>query len=145
MRRRSGVTERNDCDQQLAADQTRVVHVRDALPDAVYIGREFVRYDQHGRCIEYLGGSIWGNPYRIGVDGDRATVIAKYEELLLHGVRRKMLRCLPRIRGKPLACWCRHDGEPRTPDNACHGDVLVALLARYTDDELREMGGGDAR
>jgi hypothetical protein len=28
--------------------------------------------------------SIWGNPYVIGVDGDRDTVIAKYRDYLLH-------------------------------------------------------------
>ena len=28
----------------------------------------------------YIGrGSKWGNPFRIGPDGDRATVISKYE------------------------------------------------------------------
>ena len=28
----------------------------------------------------YIGrGSKWGNPFRIGPDGDRAAVIAKYE------------------------------------------------------------------
>ena len=31
----------------------------------------------------YIGrGSDWGNPFRIGVDGDRAAVIAKHERWL---------------------------------------------------------------
>jgi hypothetical protein len=54
---------------------------------------------------------------------------------------------LPSLRGKPLACWCRHDGELRTPETVCHGDVLVHLLRHHTDDELfslAEERGGDA-
>jgi len=81
---------------------TRVVHVRDGIPGAVYIGRSMPRQGL--------------------VNSDR-----------------RLLAQLPELRGKALACWCRHDGEERTPDNACHGDVLVDLLDRYTDDELRAM------
>ncbi|CAA9570056.1 MAG: hypothetical protein AVDCRST_MAG49-3506 [uncultured Thermomicrobiales bacterium] len=29
------------------------------------------------------------------------------------------------LRGKPLACWGRHDGEA---EPACHADVLCALV-----------------
>jgi hypothetical protein len=41
-------------------------HLAGVPADAVYIGR----------------GSKWGNPVRIGPDGDRAAVIAKYERWL---------------------------------------------------------------
>jgi hypothetical protein len=54
---------------------------------------------------------------------------------------RHLLADLPELRDKALACWCRHDGEERTHANACHGDVLVELLGRYSDDELRQWGG----
>jgi hypothetical protein len=45
---------------------------------------------------------------------------------------------LPELRGKALACWCRHDGEEPTDDNRCHGDQLVRMLNYFTDDQLRE-------
>lgn len=57
----------------------------------------------------------------------------------------EMLRRLPGLSGKLLACWCRHDGVPPRngitdagPDNRCHGDVLVHALRTYTDEELLE-------
>ncbi|GEM_PF-3616899 len=41
----------------------------------------------------YIGrGSKWGNPFRIGQDGDRVTVIAKYARWL--AVQHHLLRAL---------------------------------------------------
>lgn len=59
----------------------------------------------------------WGNPFKIGKDGDRATVIAKYDEWIL--TRFDLLRELPTLRGQILGCWCK--------PLACHGDVLARL------------------
>jgi hypothetical protein len=123
----------------MSTEQTRVVHVEDNIPGAVYIGRPNPR---HG-----LKGSKWANPYKIGeptITGmghlSRQMVIRRYRNDL-GGVKRHLLSELPELRGKPLACWCRHAGEERSDDTACHGDVLVELLKSYTDDELRAMGG----
>lgn len=69
--------------------------------DAVYIGR----------------GSKWGNPFRIGRDGDRAAVIAKYERWLAD--QHHLLRALDELCGRDLICFC----APR----ACHGDLLLRL------------------
>lgn len=113
---------------------TRVVHVRDNLPDAIYIGRAVPRRG--------MDGSIWANPYPIGYPDTperRSEVISQYRAWLMDSPG--LLRVLPTLRGKPLACWCRHDYEERTPANACHGDILVWLLEQYSDDELRAMGG----
>jgi len=81
----------------------RVVNKRFAgvTATAVYIGR----------------GSKWGNPYVIGQDGDRATVIAKYEAHLRR--RPDLLRVLDELRGKDLVCFCA--------PLACHGDLLLRL------------------
>ena len=114
----------------------RVVHVNDNIEGAVYIGRA------NGR--KGLPASKWANPMQIKnyrQVSARSYVIELYRVGLMTGDRAK-LASLPELRGKPLACWCRHDGEPRTDANACHGDVLVELLERYTDDELRAMAGG---
>ena len=116
---------------------TRVVHVKDDVPEAVYIGRALGR--------QGIKASKCGNPHKInnalgtGAIGERRRVIAQYKADLL--VKRHLLRDLPDPRDKPLSCWCRHDGDERTPLNACHGDALIDLLRRYTDDELRAMGG----
>ena len=69
--------------------------------DAVYIGR----------------GSQWGNPFRIGRDGDRAAVIAKYERWLAD--QHHLLRSLDELAGRDLVCFC----APRP----CHGDLLLRL------------------
>jgi hypothetical protein len=61
--------------------------------------------------------TCWGNPFKIGKDGDRATVIAKYEEWIL--TRLDLLADLPALRGKRLGCHCK--------PLACHGDVLARL------------------
>ena len=103
--------------------KTRVVHVDDNVPEAVYIG--------HAVPERGLPQSKWYNPYQIGPDDDRAAVLAKYRKRQ----RSWMLyapaittRDLGRLAGKPLACWCRHDGEERTDGNTCHGDMIIALI-----------------
>ena len=78
-----------------------VVHCKRDAHD-VYIGRP----------------SVWGNPFVIGRDGDRAEVIAKYRAWLLarpHLVERAKRE----LKGKVLGCWC----SPQ----ACHGDVLAEV------------------
>jgi len=75
---------------------------RDGVPvGAVYIGR----------------GSKWGNPFRIGADGDRAAVIARHAAWLRG--QHDLLRALDELRGKDLVCFCA--------PQACHGDVLLRL------------------
>jgi len=81
---------------------TRVVHCK-REPYDVYIGRP----------------SVWGNPYAIGNDGDRAEVIAKFERYLVNNPR--LLARVGELKGKTLGCWC----APK----ACHGEVL----ARYAE------------
>lgn len=83
---------------------------RDVIPpDAVYIGR----------------GSPWGNPFRIGVDGDRQAVIAHYEAWLRD--QQHLLKRLDELRGRDLVCFC----APRP----CHGDLLLCLA--NTDRQTR--------
>lgn len=60
----------------------------------------------------------WGNPYRIGRDGTRAEVIAKYE-VWIKG-QPQLMAALPELKGMVLGCHC----HPRP----CHGDVLARLV-----------------
>jgi hypothetical protein len=80
-----------------------VVHCKKA-PFDVYIGRP----------------GIWGNPWVIGQHGTREEVIARYEGYIR--ARPDLLARLPELRGKVLGCWCG-------PNQPCHGDVLLRLLA----------------
>ena len=69
-------------------------------------------------CDEYVGRpTIWGNPFVIGRDGNRAQVIEKYREWLPG--QPDLMKRLPTLRGKVLGCWC----APKP----CHADVLLKL------------------
>jgi hypothetical protein len=75
----------------------------------------------------YIGrGSKWGNPFRIGVDGDRATVIAKHASWLRD--QHHLLRALDELRGKDLLCFCA--------PAACHGDLLLRLANATREERI---------
>lgn len=71
----------------------------------------------------YIGrGSRWGNPYKIGPDGDRQEVIRKYEYDFRAAIRRGEIvrKDLEALRGKRLGCYCKpYD---------CHGDVIARAV-----------------
>jgi hypothetical protein len=73
-------------------------------PNTVYVGRP----------------TRWGNPYKIGVDGSREEVIAKYREWLKKKLEEKPAFLDP-LKGKDLACWC-------PPNKPCHADVIIEFL-----------------
>lgn len=104
---------------------TEVIHVAEMShhPDAVYVGRRNNRFG--------LPESPFANPYRIGRDGDRETCIRKFaadlEDRLIHNRQETLDALLPLV-GRPLACWCRRDGEEPTPENACHADAILAVI-----------------
>ena len=87
----------------------RVVHCKRSQHD-IYIGRP----------------SKWGNPFVLGPDGDRATVIQKYREWIL--TQPELLDALPELYGKTLGCWC----SPMP----CHGDVLRELVEQRRGGDL---------
>jgi len=80
---------------------------------------------------EYCGrGTLWGNPYAIGTDGDRDEVIRKFKydfdrDFLREGAQFK--EKLKALRGKTLGCHCK--------PYACHGDVLAKYLNELDDGE----------
>ncbi|MBO0239055.1 DUF4326 domain-containing protein [Escherichia coli] len=79
----------------------------------------------------YIGrGTLWGNPYAIGQDGDRDEVIRKFA----YDFSRNFLRGgddfnekLKLLRGHTLGCHCK--------PYACHGDVLAEYLNKLDDGE----------
>ena len=77
--------------------------------DVVYVGRAMHRGGWR------LAASPLANPFRIGADGERDEVVAKYRDYLRD--RPDLLALLPRLHGSRLGCWCK----PRP----CHADVIA--------------------
>jgi hypothetical protein len=71
-----------------------------------------------GRYVPIHRPHKWGNPFLIGVHGDRPTVVAKYREWL--PTQTELIASLPELVDKDLWCFC-------TP-LLCHGDPIIELL-----------------
>jgi len=73
--------------------------------------------EPQGDAVRVDRATEWGNPYRVGRDGDRDRVIALYREHVLRTP--SLLMSLHELRGRGLACWCH--------PMPCHADVLLEL------------------
>lgn len=84
-----------------------VVHVKQAVPGAVYVGRP----------------SPFGNPFVVGVHGSRLVVIERYREWLIDRCYRDVAfrRQVAALHGRTVACWCA--------PLPCHGSVLLEVAA----------------
>jgi len=71
--------------------------------DAIYIGR----------------GSIYGNPFIMGKDGDRKTVVNKFYHYALWRLSREP-NWLDGLKDKDLVCYCH--------PALCHGDIIIRIL-----------------
>ena len=74
--------------------------------NAVYVGRP----------------SIWGNPYKIGIDGNREEVISKYKAYLQDKLKLNPA-FLDSLKEKDLACWC-------SLNQSCHVDIILEFLEK---------------
>jgi len=87
-----------------------------------------VNIDKGEKCDVYIGrGTKWGNPYAIGVDGDRDEVIRKYKYDFERGFLKFSKEEVLELKGKILGCHCK--------PAACHGDVLTDYLNALDDCE----------
>ena len=82
----------------------------------------------------------WGNPFRVGADGDRDAVIEKYRQWLWRKIRQEEVNLyeLADLLGCELGCHCR--------PLPCHGDVLARAAewaAKYLDEMPKEVGRDD--
>ena len=102
---------------------SRIVNMK-REPDAVADGA--VRIDRR---------TVWGNPFEIGRDGNRAQVIARYRADLWRRIRAGeiALAAVAVLDGRDLACHC----VPKP----CHGEVL-ARAAAWAAARIRERGAG---
>jgi hypothetical protein len=77
-----------------------------------------VRKDKY----EVYGGrpSVFGNPFTIGKDGDRETVIAKYKRYFWKRINtdREFYEAVIELKDKVVGCYCK--------PQACHLDVIKA-------------------
>jgi len=80
--------------------------------------------EEEDRFVAIGRPSKFGNPFKIGQDGTRAEVIAKYREYIMQ--RPDLLSALPELEGKVLGCWCVNTTS--TEPLVCHGQVLLELL-----------------
>ncbi|MBA0185007.1 DUF4326 domain-containing protein [Pectobacterium versatile] len=87
--------------------------------------------DRNEHFDTYIGrGTLWGNPYAIGHDGDRDEVIRKFKydferDFLKGGPDFK--KQLMTLRGQTLGCHCK--------PYSCHGDILAQYLNELDDEE----------
>ena len=78
---------------------------------------------------EYIGrGSIFGNPFMLGRDGDRFTVIEKCQIWFDSIIKdRRFRREVAKLEGKILVCHCK--------PKPCHGDIYVKWLENKNTDQ----------
>lgn len=90
----------------------RVVHCRSKYD--VYIGR----------------GSIFGNPYVLGRDGNREEIISLYKTYFYDRIQkdRKFKEAVEWLRGKDIRLGC-HCAPLK-----CHGDIIVEYLNNLPND-----------
>ena len=102
-----------------------IKNLRTYKGEGVYIGRK----------MGNLKGSVLANPFKIGVDGTRAEVLAKYRKWLWTEIKKdgavftELVR-LERIARKDelvLLCWCAP--EP------CHGEIIKRYLEWVNEKE----------
>lgn len=91
--------------------KTSVVNVKKEDFD-VYIGRASPGYLASPFC----------NPFKLGADGTREQVLAKFEEYFVKKLAGdpSLNLSFALLKGSRLGCWCK--------PQACHGDILARLL-----------------
>jgi hypothetical protein len=66
--------------------------------------------------------SRYGNPFKVGIHGDHAAVVARFRAWVLHPDQAALLeRARRELAGRDLGCFC----EPGLP---CHADVWLELV-----------------
>ena len=86
--------------------KTAIVNKYHRVPYDVYIGR----------------GTDFGNPYAIGIDGDRDEVINKFVVYFYQRISEEpdFKERVLQLKGKTLACFCK--------PKPCHGDVIISFI-----------------
>jgi hypothetical protein len=96
------------------------------------VNLRFNPFDQYiGRPGKGQDG-YFGNPFVIGKDGDRDTVIALYREYFYLRIKvdPEFKRRVEELRGKVLGCFCAGKGGLTALDKpfTCHGQIILEYL-----------------
>lgn len=79
-------------------------------------------------CVDafrhYVETGLTGEPTRTG------KMVFALESLAGYPDRERLIKALPTLRGKNLACWCK-------PQAKCHADVLLEIANRPVCKEVR--------
>ena len=98
-----------------------------ANPQNSYVGRAGVVFVKEGDTKQRYPkqSSSVCNPFKVGKDGTREEVIAKFRAYMDARLQSEpALRAeFQTLKGKCLGCWCKPE--------ACHADVLVELMSIY--------------
>ena len=88
------------------------------LPDTVVVNMKTTKVFD----VKIDRTTIFGNPFRLGIDGDRDSVLAKYRDYFYKRVEldKEFRQRVLGLRGRILACWC-------SPER-CHGEVIGEWL-----------------
>lgn len=82
-----------------------------------------VNFDKEEPCEVYVGRtSKWGNPFHIGIHGDRSEVLLRFENYVFE--RPALMKAMRReLSGKVLGCHC----SPLP----CHGDLIARIANNW--------------
>lgn len=108
-------------------------------PKNLYIGRAGIVF-VHGQRFPPLP-SIWANPFKAGRDGNRASVLKKFETYIRDRIASDPQRYnLDTLRGRNLGCWCvsRTIEEGEAAEEVCHGQVLKRLMAEAESEQANK-------
>lgn len=105
-------------------ENTKKFGIKSRIIDATLT--KVVNVDKNEKYDEYIGrGSLWGNPYAIGFDGDREEIIRKYKYDFERDFLKSSKSDFMKLKGKILGCHCK--------PAACHGDVIAEYLNSLDD------------
>eukprot|EP00392_Amoebophrya_sp_AT5.2_P017787 g18199.t1 len=98
--------------------ETEVTNLHTAFGGGFVRGKEIAEWRRQDERNIYVGrGSKWGNPFKVGRDGNREEVLEKYEAYLRSsGLRSKV----GELKGKRLGCFCH--------PFPCHADILKQAI-----------------
>jgi hypothetical protein len=75
--------------------------------------------ERNGKAVRVDRGSLYGNPFILGADGDRDAVCNAYEKSYMPN-KPSILKALPTLKGKVLICHCYPE--------RCHAESLIKNL-----------------
>jgi hypothetical protein len=98
-----------------------------------YSSTSIVNLRHHNTAEVYCGrGSVYGNPFEIGRDGDRNDVCDKFEKYFHNKLLNTEFRAnVMSLKGKRLGCWCKCSppcNNPKCKPHRCHLETIINYI-----------------